>query len=104
MLPGRGRALRLEQAQLATALYARWALADRLGHGERHLSRVSRTRLGYGASLAGRHRRGDERFERHGAGHLDVDDAGGGRDSRPADRAGEVPARRYPAAEGASTR
>ena len=57
-----------------------------------------------GASLARRHRRGDERGERHGAGHLDVDDAGGGRDSRPADRAGEVHPRRHPAAEGARAR
>ena len=60
-----------------------------------------RTGLGHGAAPAGRHRRGDERGERHGAGHLDVDDAGGGRDARPADRAGEVHARRHAAAEGA---
>ena len=39
MLPGRRRALRLEPAQSRTALDARWALADRLGDGERHLSR-----------------------------------------------------------------
>ena len=55
----------------------------------------------HGAPPAGRHRRGDERGERHGAGHLDVDDAGRGRDARPAHRAGEVHARRHAAAEGA---
>ena len=55
----------------------------------------------HGASVAGRHRRGDERGERHGAGHLDVDDAGRGRDARPSHRAGEVHARRHAAAESA---
>ena len=39
MLPGRRRALRLEPAQPRAALDARRALADRLGHGDRHLSR-----------------------------------------------------------------
>ena len=57
-----------------------------------------------GASPARWHRRGDERGERHGAGHLDVDDAGGGRGARPADRAGQVHPRRHPAAQGARAR
>ena len=39
MLPGRRRALRLEPAQPRAALDARRPLADRLGHGDRHLSR-----------------------------------------------------------------
>ena len=78
MLPGRRRALRLEPAQPQAALDARWALADRLGHGDRDLPDELRTRFGDGASLARWHRRGDERGERHGTGHLDIDDAGGG--------------------------
>src|SRR5207253_11372154 len=88
MLPGRRRALRLDPAQLAAALDARWALADWLGDGERHLPDELRTCIGQGASPARWHRRGDERCERHEAGHLDVDDAGRRRDARPSDRAG----------------
>ena len=101
MLPDRRRALRLEPAQPRAALDARRPLADRLGHGDRHLPDELRTGLRDGAPPARRHRRSDERGERHGAGHLDVDDAGRGRDTRPADRAGEVHARRHAAAEGA---
>src|SRR5439155_17968014 len=67
MLPGRRRALRLEPAQLEAALDARWALADWLGDGERHLPDELRTRLRHGASPARWHRRGDERGQRHGA-------------------------------------
>ena len=43
------------------ALDARWPLADRLGHGDRHLSDELRAGLGDGPAPAGRHRRGDER-------------------------------------------
>ena len=78
MLPGCRRALRLEPAQSRAALHARRPLADRLGYGDRHLPDELRTGLRHGAPLARRHRRGDERRERHGAGHLDVHDAGRG--------------------------
>ena len=59
-------------------LDARRPLADRLGHGERHLPDELRTCIGDGPATAGRHRRGDERGERHGAGHLDIHDPGCG--------------------------
>ena len=72
MLPGRRRALRLEPAQPRAAFDARRPLADRLGHGDRHLPDELRTRLRDGPPPARRHRRGDERGERHGPGHLDV--------------------------------
>src|SRR3546814_8310874 len=76
MLPRRRRALRLEPAQPRAALDARRAVADRLGHGDGDLSNELRTRLSDGASPARRYRRGGKRGERHGSGHLDVDDAG----------------------------
>src|SRR5439155_511073 len=82
-LPGGGRAFWLEPAQSQTALDARRALADRLGHGERHLSNEPRTRFRKGTPPPRWHRGGHERGERHGAGHLDVDDAGGGCSPRP---------------------
>src|SRR5437588_10541578 len=104
MLPARRRALWLEPARLEAALDARWAVANRVGDGERHLSDELRTRLRHGASPARWHRRGDERGERHGAGYLDIDDAGRRRDARPSDRAGEIHARRHSAPEGAGTR
>ena len=40
--------------------------------------------------LAERHRRGRSRGERHGAGHLHLDDTGRSRHARPADRAGPL--------------
>ena len=49
MLSRRRRALRLEPAQPRAALDARWTLADRLGHGERHVPDELRARLGHGA-------------------------------------------------------
>jgi hypothetical protein len=90
MLPARRRALRLEPTQPDAWLDTRRTVADRLGHGERHLPRVLCACFRPGASPAGRHRRGRERCERHGSGYLDLHDAGGGPGSRPADRAGEV--------------
>ena len=101
MLSGSCRALRLEPAQPRAALDARRPLAHRLGHGDRHLPDELRTGHGDGAAPARRHRRSDERIERHGPGHLDVHDAGGSRGTRPADRTGEVHARRHAASEGA---
>ena len=96
------RTLRLEPAGPRAALDARRALADRLGHGERHLPNEFRARVSDRASPAGRYGGSGERGERHGAGHLDLNDAGGGRCSRPSDRPGEVQSRRQPAAENAS--
>jgi xanthine dehydrogenase YagR molybdenum-binding subunit len=50
--------------------------------------------------LPGRHGRGEQRGQRHGAGHMDLHDPGGSRDAGPADRAGEIRAGRHPAAQG----
>src|SRR5207302_310895 len=58
VLPRGCGALRVEPPQSYSALDARWALADRLGHGECHLPDELRARLGYGASAARWHRRG----------------------------------------------
>src|SRR3954468_9128082 len=101
MLPRCRRTFRLEPAQPRATLDARRALADRLGYGNRDLSDELRPRFRDGASPARRHRRRDERIERYGAGHLDIDDAGSGRDARPADRAGEFYSWRHKAAAGA---
>ena len=57
----------------------RWLIG--WGMATRHLSDELRTSLGDGAPPARRHRRGDECVERHGPGHLDIDDAGGRRDA-----------------------
>ena len=60
--------------------------------------------VGRGAAAARRHRASDECSERHGTGHLDIDDTGRGRGARIADRASAVHAGRYTPAPSAGTR
>ena len=54
--------------------------------------------------LPERHGRGHERSQRHGPGHLDVDDASRCRSTRRADRASEVQPRRHATSSGAGAR
>ena len=79
MLRSWRRALRLVAAGSRAALDARRPAADRHGHGVCDLSRLSQPGERAGAPAAGRHCRGRGGRERHGAGHLHVDDAGRGR-------------------------